>query len=257
VATVAQFTPIRANPEPIFVLGNQKSGTSVIAGLLAEVGGLSASIDLRGIYEPIQSRLHSGELPFDQFVRRNRLDFSRAIIKEPSLTLLVDQLDRHFAGARYVFVVRDPRQNIRSILNRLDIPGNLEKFDEEAAAQRVTNWANWQRIIDGRWLGIPYDDYIGALAGRWNMMTDILERNRHRFFLMRYEDFLIDKKSAIIALSRTLDIAERCDIAASVNRQYQRPGDASVTPLQFFGERNLERINRICKRNMERLGYAT
>ncbi|MFW5993131.1 MAG: hypothetical protein ACOCPO_03245 [Desulfohalobiaceae bacterium] len=34
--------------EPIFVLGNQKSGTSAVAGLLGEMAGESVTIDTRG-----------------------------------------------------------------------------------------------------------------------------------------------------------------------------------------------------------------
>jgi hypothetical protein len=253
---VNSLIPRKINRSPIFILGNQKSGTSVIAGLLGEATGLSTAIDLRGIYEPVQTKLHEGDLSFHKFVRRNSRDFAKAIIKEPCLTLLVDQLDAYYNNARYVFVSRDPRQNIRSILNRLDVPGDLERIDEASLACRTTNWSGWRKVLDGRWLGIPYRDHIGALAGRWNLMTDIFEENRDRFLLMRYEDFLADKESAIHELAASLRLETTHEIADKLNRQYQHRGDRSVSSIDFFGPRNLERINSICAFNMDRLGYV-
>ena len=41
------------NETPIIVLGNQKSGTSAIAHLLADYGGLSRTIDIPPLWVPV------------------------------------------------------------------------------------------------------------------------------------------------------------------------------------------------------------
>ena len=244
----------RVNRSPILILGNQKSGTTAIAALLAELTGLSATLDLwRESREPLLDRVWSGEVPFTQFVRANKLDFSRKIIKEASLTPFYDRLVRHFPSARFVFIVRDPRDNIRSILNRLSIPGSLKQVTREDMGSITRAWS---LVLDGRWLGIDGDNYIEMLAGRWDFFVEILIRNRDRFYLVRYEDFVEDKKSVMGAVADALGLRGRYDISEKVDFQFQPAGDRKVKWIDFFGEDNLSRINRICAEKMEALGYS-
>ncbi|MHC4949029.1 MAG: sulfotransferase [Planctomycetota bacterium] len=239
---------------PVIVLGNQKSGTSAIAALLAARAGRSATIDLRH-EEAVPSfhRVHDGRLAFAAFARRNKLDFTRAIIKEPNLTLLAPELRTFFPGARFVFVVRDPRQNIRSILNRLRIPGDLEHLRLEH--RREVN-ETWSLVLDGRWLGLTGDTYIEQLAARWNRLADVYLEQPDRMTLCRYEDFLADKAGCIDDLARGLGLPLRRDIGDQLDRPFQPPGDRAVTPEAFFGAANLRRIETICGPRMRRFGYA-
>jgi hypothetical protein len=242
---------------PIIVLGNQKSGTSAIAGLLGEATGLPTTIDLRGLYGDNLSRLYSGELSFPQFVGMNRKDFSRSIIKEPNLSLVVDKMDEYFDSPKYVFIIRDPRQNIRSILNRLSLPGDVERFDEEDVAKRVRNWPNWRPIVFGDWLGLRYANYIESLAERWNLIANVYWQDPGRFLLVKYEHFCMGKVSMIHELAHSLGLQIRRDISGDVDRQYQPRGNHAVTPAEFFGPQNLARIEAICGNGMARFAYAT
>ncbi|RME38856.1 MAG: hypothetical protein D6788_06610, partial [Planctomycetota bacterium] len=114
----------RPHPAPVIVLGNQKSGTTVIAALLAESAGCAVTLDIFFRFRrPVLARLLTGRDSLDRFIRRHPYWFSHPIIKEPSLTFFHDDLRRLFPSARFVFIVRDPRDNIRSILNRLRLPG--------------------------------------------------------------------------------------------------------------------------------------
>src|SRR5882724_5729315 len=107
---VLQGMTARVRSNPVFILGNQKSGTSAIATLLAEATGLSLTLDiLPEIKNPRYPQVVRGELRFRDFVRRYKLCFSRHIIKEPNITLLHDRLRAYFPEAQFVFVVRDPR----------------------------------------------------------------------------------------------------------------------------------------------------
>jgi hypothetical protein len=248
-------TFIKINKNPILILGNQKSGTSAIAALLASATGYQATIDIRGIYEPIQTRIHSRTLSFAEFVKKNKVDFSKEIIKEPCLTLLFDDLAAYFRHPKFVFIVRDPRDNIRSILNRLNLPGNLE--NENQHPQYVDISPEWKLVVNGRWLGLSGENYIELLSERWNLMSQIYLKNAPTIEMIRYEDFLKNKRQSIENLAAKLALGVKFDISDKVNVQYQPKGDRSVTWLDFFGKENLARLERRCKNMMEHFGYKT
>ena len=173
--------------KPIIILGNQKSGTSVIAALLGKISRKSVTIDLiNDVKNPKFHLVKQGHLAFDEFVNLNKADFSRQIIKEPNLTLFYDEMSSYFPGAKFVFVIRDPRDNIRSILNRLDLPGghvgpNVNMLDSVPDA--------WKYVLEANWMGIEGDNFVESLANRWNYMADVYLNNKDDMALIKYEDF--------------------------------------------------------------------
>ncbi|WP_188109770.1 sulfotransferase domain-containing protein [Pseudohalioglobus sediminis] len=238
---------------PIFILGNQKSGTSAIASLLGEMTGKSVAVDLaKDFHAPAFQRV-GRQMSLAEYRRLNAVEFSKDIIKEANLTPMFDDLRSSYSDARFVFVVRDPRTNIRSILQRLDLSGRPEEVDS-SALQDISE--TWRLILDSGWLGISGDDYVTRLASRWQLFSDIASSNVDDFQIIRYEDFLVDKVGSIerlvdgLSLDRVHDIAEQTDI------QYQAKGDHSVSLNAFFGARNLERIDAICKKGMRFFRYA-
>ena len=245
----------RINQSPIIVLGNQKSGTSAIAALLAEMSGLSVTLDLRKeIENPTYDRVKTGELSFAEFVKINKLDFCREIIKEPNLTLFHQEMNEYFTRQKYVFVIRDPRENIRSILNRLKIPGNLRELESEYL-EEIRKYPAWNLVLDGRWLGIEGQNYIERLAYRWNFMADIFLENKDKMILVYYEDFVKDKVGVIADLTEKLGLDRVNDIADKVDIQFQPKGNRNVKGIEFFGEDNLERIESICEERIKMFNY--
>lgn len=84
---------VQITSKPIFILGNQKSGTTAISELLANMVDLSISRDLRKeIKTPNFHLVRKGDMSLKEFISKNKLDFSRDIIKEPNLTLLYPHL---------------------------------------------------------------------------------------------------------------------------------------------------------------------
>jgi hypothetical protein len=253
-AGFALSSPLRPiNKRPILVLGNQKSGTTAIAALLAEMTGLSVTLDLTlEEFRPSYERLRSGDMSFEQFVRRNQLSFSRQIVKEPGLTVFYKELAALFPAARFVYVLRDPRDNIRSILNRLGLPGNLPRLSQRqwSAVPYV-----WRLVLDGRWLGLRGNNYIEMLAARWGFLADLYAANQERMYLVRYEQFRRDKTGVLARLAAELDLPRRRDITESLDRPFQPAGDSSVSWWNFFGRDNLDRISRVCGARMARFGY--
>lgn len=246
----------KVNPKPLFVIGNQKSGTSAIGALLAQAVGRSVAIDLPDMKEPNQVRIHEGTYPFEEFIQNNRYDFSRQIIKEPSLTFLMDEVKEHFPDSKFVFIVRDPRDNIRSILNRADLRGDLENIDNPDSRARLKKVPKaWERVIDSRWLGVEGENYIEWMAHRWNMAMEIYEKYADDMILIRYEDFVKDKEGKIRELAEKVGMTPYNDISSKVDIQYQPAGNRKVDKKEFFGEKNLERIETICASGMKKYGY--
>lgn len=243
----------RGNTEPIIVLGNQKSGTTVVAALLGAAADLQATLDLQSeVARPTLHRVRLGELSFEEVVASCGPDFAAPLIKEPNLTFYVDELDRFFDAPRYVFVVRDPRDNVRSILDRLSISGKARALSDAAWAEMPPGW-RW--ILDNAWQGIPAEDHVESLARRWVRAADVYFDNRDRMRLVRYEDFLADKTGTITRLAEDLGVSAGRPIDHLVDVQYQPKGDRDVSWDEFFGPGNRERIERICRARMRDLGY--
>lgn len=243
------------HPRPIFILGHQKSGTSVIAALLGQMCGLTVAIDLkRDIHQPVFQLVQSGDLSFDAYRKRHALEFSRDIIKEGNLTPMLGHLLDHYPESHYVFVVRDPRDSIRSILQRLGLPGDPNEMPRDGWRSAVSD--AWELVLDGTWLGTSGDDYVDGLARRWQLFADIYAQHRDRLIAVRYEDFVLNKVGTIAGLADRLGYDARQDISHMVNVQYQHKGDASMSLHAFFKRPYiLDRIERVCADGMQMFGY--
>ncbi len=103
-------------------------------------------------------------------------------------------------------VIRDPRDNIRSILNRLKISGSLADIP---AGERARLSRAWELIIDGRWLGLDGGNYIEMLAQRWNYIADLYLANPDGMILVKYEDFSMNKIGKLHELASALRSREK------------------------------------------------
>ena len=160
-------------PSPVIFGGSPKSGTTAIAALLAEATGLSISNDpfwrvLRSDGDGyLLPDVLEGNLPLDAFVRKYPAYFSARIVKDPDFAFLYRELQQVFPESPQVFIVRDPRQNIRGILDRLHMRGDLEHLGP-AENRRLAREGGWRAVLDGRGLGLDgRANYIGRLAQRW------------------------------------------------------------------------------------------
>lgn len=234
----------------VLVLGNQKTGSTAIATLLAHLGELRAVLDLPPLHPP-DTHLRNDPAAVASFVQRMRYYFRRDLVKENELTRATDALLEVLPRARPVFVVRHPVHNIRSILDRVDLPGRpvpLEKIKLAAS--------NWHSVVTSRPLGIEAPDQITALAKRWTHVTTLYRRHRDRLHLVRYEDFVADKQETIYTLAEQLEIAPRRDIRPLLDVPFQpRGAHRSVPPHEFFSVEALDIIHRLCAENMEFLAY--
>lgn len=241
------------NPAPLLIYGNQKSGTSAIAALLAEATGKSLTLDLKRNRKLIQTfdEMLAGKVTVEKFINMHKYEFSREIIKEPGLTMLFQELQAHYNHKPAVFIIRDPRDNIRSILNRLKIPGDLSQNPDPGLIPPA-----WQKVID-HYGQTPVEmiHYIEKMAWRWNDFAGMARACDDHIIVLKYEDFLKDKKKHIEDLAINCGYMIVKDISSQVDRQFQPGGDSSAKWLDFFGPENLKKIETICNENMKFFEY--
>ncbi len=248
------FFNSKVNPRPLFILGNPKSGTTVIANLLSKATKKTLTSDIKSSIKYVTLKLDFKLLDFSEFIKKHRYEFSKDIIKEPSLSFYTDELIKEFPEAKFIWIVRNPHQNIRSILNRLKIPGNLKKinFDDFLELKKTPAW---KVNLQSKMYGHQSSNYIEAMAFRWNYAINIYKKNKDKIILIKYEDFLSDKKQFIDSLAFNLDINLKESIDDYLNVQYQPKGNANLDLNDFFGIENYNIIKEICEENMKELGY--
>lgn len=240
------------NPSSIVILGNQKAGTSAIAHLTADYAGLSKTIDIPESWWPTLESLVTGNLNLQTFARRNRHRFSTDLIKEPNLTFFYESLQEVHPEAEFVFVVRDPRSNIRSLLDRLSLPGNRQQVDD--MLERVPQ--TWRHLFDQNLWGIRGKNYVDVLAARWRKAALVYLKHEASMRLVRFEDFLNDKEGTIASLANDLGVDHVNDISDQVDVQYQPRGNRDIAWKEFFGVDNLRRIENTCSPEMKEFGYS-
>lgn len=233
------------NRDAIFVFGMQKAGTSAIAGLLAESTGLSVTIDTEYLWDPYMTKLMEGELSLEDHITSKSHPFSKDIIKEPEATYIIDKVDECFELDKYVYVIRNPYQNIRSILNRLNLPGNKSKVNLSSIPTA------WKRLFPSNG-----NDYIKDLAKLWVKAYNNKEYiESESCVLVKYEDFVEDKETFIEELGNDLDLNSENDISHIVDHQFQPKGNSKCDLHDFFGEKNYKIISGICGSLMRRFDY--
>lgn len=242
----------RPNPRPVIILGNQKAGTTIVSWLLSELCEEELSPELRTLNQKITDRIAEGRYAMQRLIRQNSFDLSKPIIKDNNLTFLYHQLKEVLPEAQYVMIIRDPRDNIRSILNRLKIPGTVKGMDQD---QLKSLPSNWREMFAGRGLAGDHRDIISLLAERWNYCAEIYLEDSPNFKLVIYEEFLSDKALAIYDLANDLGLKTTGKIEEKVDRQLQVKGNRKVDWIEFFGEENYQKINTVCSEYMKPLGF--
>jgi len=249
-------------PRPVIFGGSPKSGTTAIAALLAEATGLSLSNDpfwrvLRSDGDGfLLPDVLEGNLQLDAFVRRYPAYFAAEIVKDPDFAFLYRELQQVFPESPQVFIVRDPRENIRGILDRLHMRGDLERLGP-SENRTLARESGWRAILDGRGLDLDgHANYIGRLAQRWVRGVEAYFAAGTPVHLVRYEDFLEDRAAFIDDLADLLGLEVRADLDERLARRPAHHGYRSLSTEAFFGKRNLSIIERTCGAQMAKFGYA-
>lgn len=249
-------SPLKPRSPQVIVSGMPKSGTTAIAQLLADSTGLRASSDPMyqidvGIGKAPRNALYNGTLSLANFWKKYQHFFNGELVKDPNFPFFIDDLLSLFPTARQVFIVRDPRDNIRSILDRLGLSGTTSEADE--SYQKVTG--TWKNVLEGKKPELPGEGYLERMAWRWRVSTENYLKNKDVMTLIQYEVFRQNKKAEIEHLAQQLGLDSKNDISSKVDVQYQPKGKQVTNWESYFGKASLEKINHIVGPHLEAFGY--
>src|SRR5699024_10947107 len=132
----------RPRKNPILIFGFPKSGTSVIAALIAHRANKSVTLDTKNLCEPYISKIKSGELDLKSHINQYSYPFSKDIIKEPNFVFIVDEILKVYSEPQVVVTQREKLTNIKSILDRLGVSGDLTENPSRFEVNR-----NWHSLL--------------------------------------------------------------------------------------------------------------
>jgi hypothetical protein len=131
----------------------------------------------------------------------------RLLEKTPKNALRIGFFEKVFPAARYVYLVRDPRENISSIIDAWN-SGRFVTYPE------LPGWNGppWSLLLIPGWETLPADDVAVIAAHQWRAaheaMLDRFERlPADRVVALRYESLRAEPDAALRALCGSLDIA--------------------------------------------------
>ncbi len=254
--TVAKIVPLGDGKGKIFVCGMPKSGTTAIAKLLAHSLDVSVNSDpfnrLDELGVKYRGQLFAGDMTLEALWSENRAVFRGQLVKDPNFPLLLEPLYRLFPAASFVFLVRDPFENIRSLLNRVSLPGEITNLD----SSNVSIGTTWLNLLNGTTPDMPGNNYIENLSWRWKKSAELLHQYRERAVIAKYDDFVLDKENYIYSLGAKLDRSCKKSVADLVDVQYQPKGKSVKDPCGFFSPDAIDTISRITQDASRKFGYA-
>ncbi len=205
-------------PNPIFILGSFRSGTSILAASLGQHSELwyfeesnfvtslfkPGRLDIAGAYEVGSYWLGHQDVSREEFATSvglgvNALFTSRSggkrwIEKSPRNTLIAGTLADLFPGARFLCVIRDGRNAVHSMLNFLD------SVSEETKAKWAQRGFSMPWYQDFRTACRAWSDF--ALAG-----LDFGRTHPDRCHTIRYEMLVAHPREIFVEVFEFLGVA--------------------------------------------------
>lgn len=254
---INSMCPLGTGRGKVIVSGMPKSGTTAIAALLAaSVGEEVCSdpfyrLDKQGLR--YRERLFAGECSLKGLWRANRHVFSGQVVKDPNFPFFISDFNEFLPEAKQVFIVRNPFDNIRSILHRLELPADPIEGEKRKAD---FNSGGWFHVLNGVSPELPGSNYLEKMAWRWRASAERYLKESQSVRLIRYEDFRADKVSQIQRLATDLGLTPNFDISELVDVQYQPKGKSSGSYEEFFDREHLDMIGSIVDPLLESFGYG-
>lgn len=250
------FRPMPTGRGMVIITGMQKSGTTAIAMLLGAAAGQTVCSDPFYILSwknvNFGKELYERQVSLRTLWKRHKRIFFGNIIKDPDFSLLLPQIRDMLPDAQIVFIVRDPRDTIRSVLNRLNLPGKSQGVDLFSYDIPPL----WMDILLGKYPEVRGADYVEVLAQRWRLSAEAFLEHRNSCIMIRYEDFKKNKSEAIFKLAKQLGYSEFHSIECLLDVQYQPKGNTAVSWNEFFGETQLGVIERVTAPLLKEFGYT-
>jgi len=266
---------------PIFIIGAPRSGTSLLYAILRRSSRLAHwpgeahevwEADFHPALRGWESNCVGAEDLAHASARRIRRSFyltaggrKRLIDKTPRNSLRVPFVEALFPNACYVFLQRDGRANVSSLINAWRTPRyRTYRLPEKHSIPGVDpDW--WKFILYPGWRQNVRGPLEVVCARQWiasNLHTlDALQAmDAGRWTVVRYEDLVADPVAELGRLMTFLDLPYESSVR-------ERAAAAATTPINTVtppeegkwrreNPREIETITPLIAPSMERLGYA-
>ena len=269
--------------QPVFVVGCSRAGTTVVYKVLseaAELGSLSREThDFWDTLHPVAAREWSThalgplDATADDRARVTRYFFSqtgrhRWVDKNNQNGLCVSYLDALFPDARFVFVTRQPGDNLVSLIEGWSRPEEFATWSESLATRvdfegRALPWCFF--LAEG-WRQYAKRPLEEICAFQYRAMNEALLAVEslfppRRWVRVAYEDLLRTPRETVAKLFAQLDLhydrktAARCE--AALGQKYNAFSDFAVDKWRNSPHaRRVERVLPDLQPLASRLGYT-
>jgi hypothetical protein len=266
--------------QPIFIIGAPRSGTSLLYAILRQSSALKhwpgESHEIwEADYHPAlrgwdSNALDASDIDPDAAARIRRSFFlvtgkkHRLIDKTPRNALRVPFVDALFPAARFIFIKRDGRENINSLINAWRTPRyrTYELPEPHSIPGVDPKW--WKFVLYPGWR----EDRSGPLevvtAKQWihsngYAMSGFERVDRDRWLELRYEDLVDAPVEEVGRVMGFLDIAyegavrDRAAATATTPINTVTPPERGKWRKENPGE--IEAVTGLIRPTMERMGY--
>ncbi|MGH2754815.1 MAG: sulfotransferase family protein [Actinomycetota bacterium] len=267
---------------PIFIIGAPRSGTSLLYAILRTSSRLAhwpgeAHEVWERDYHPAfrgwrSNALDAADVERDAAERIRRSFFlvtgsrKRLIDKTPRNALRVSFVDRLFPDARFVYLKRDGRDNVNSLINAWRTPRYRTYELPEPHAIPGTDRKWWKFVLYEGWR----DDAQGPLevvsAKQWvasneRALDSARSIEEQRWSEVRYEELVDDPETSVATLMKALDLPYEDDVRARA-RATKTTALNVVTPPERGkwrreNPREIEAILSLIEPTMRVMGYRT
>ncbi|MEK6250797.1 MAG: glycosyltransferase [Actinomycetota bacterium] len=237
-------------PEPVFIIGAPRSGSSILAWSLAQHSELWTHTksdvffymleypNLERAFETSLERPDSGWLgnhgiTVDQFLAHigmglNALVTSAAggrrwVDQTPANTYVVERLGRLFPQARFIHLLRDGRRVVHSMINFQRVLGDAENVEKWRSSGRLPSWAADFREACQTWAGLTH------------LASEFCCENPERTFTVTNERLITDSDGAMHDLLEFLSLRQEPGPAEllrtqRINSSFVGTGRAELAP---------------------------
>lgn len=264
--------------EPVFIIGAPRSGTSLLYSILRASSHLAhwpgeAHEVWEADFHPALTGWKSNALgredargPEGERIKREFLLVAgtrrRLIDKTPRNALRVSFIDELFPDARFVFLTRDGRENVNSLINawRTKVYRTYRLPEEHSIPGAEPEW--WKFTLYPGW----EQDVVGPLevvcARQWHMSYDhalAAAPEGERWIPIRYEDLVADAVSEVARVASALELPFEDVMRGKAESVSTTPINAVTPPERGKWRREnpeeIEAILPLITPTMKRLGY--
>ncbi len=264
--------------QPVFIIGAPRSGTSLLYSILRSSSRLAhwpgeAHEVWEADFHPALTGWHSNALGRDDArgpeAERIKREFllvagtrKHLIDKTPRNALRVSFIDELFPDARFVFLTRDGRENINSLINawRTKVYRTYLLPEHHSIPGVQPEW--WKFTLYPGWLQDTEGPLEVVCARQWHLSYDsalLAAPEGERWITIRYEDLVADAVGEVGRVAAALGLPFEDEMRAKAASVSTTPINAVTPPepgkWRRENPREIEAILPLIAPTMGRLGY--